>query len=203
MTRLRRNDSIHHHAQITAGGVLHAHRRFNAAGRQSVLLILHRARTNSDVRKQIGEIAIILRIEHFIRTGKIIIPQCRQMQITNGYDTLIHIRLRFRIGLMQHALVSLSSRSRLIGVNSWDNNHLIRNLLIQLAESGHILKHRFLMIRRARTDYKNKLITASIKRRSDLAIALCLDLHHTLRQRKFFLDLFGNRKLSVEIHAHL
>ena len=46
-------NGIHHHAQVTAGGVFHAHGHINAAGHQPVLLVFHRPGADGDIGQHI------------------------------------------------------------------------------------------------------------------------------------------------------
>ena len=58
------------------------------------------------------------------------------------------------------------------------------------------------MLCRARADYKDKFIGATVKYGTNGFITCCLDRYHTASQRIFFFDLLGNGKLSVEMHLH-
>ena len=57
------------------------------------------------------------------------------MEITNGYNTLVHIGLCFGIGLMEHSLVALPCGSRLVRIDTRDDDDLILNLFFYLAKS--------------------------------------------------------------------
>jgi len=72
-------NGIHHDTQIAAGGIFHAHRRFNAAGGEPVLLVFHAAGTHGHIGQQVGKIPVVFRIKHFIGAGEIVVPEGRQV----------------------------------------------------------------------------------------------------------------------------
>ena len=125
MTELRRLDGIEHNAEIAAGGILHADRHAYAARRQSVLLVLYRTRSHRDIGKQVAEIAVIFRIEHFIRADKSGFLNGTKVQTADRNKAFEQIRLLGGIGLGCHALVALAGGARLIGVDARDNDDLV------------------------------------------------------------------------------
>ena len=70
MTMLRGHDGVQHNRIITTGGILHAGADIHTADSQTVLLIFHRTGTDCHIGEQIGKIAVVLRIKHFIGSGK-------------------------------------------------------------------------------------------------------------------------------------
>ena len=63
-------NGVQHNGEVTAGGVLHARRKIKAANRQTVLLILYAAGTDCHIGQNIGYIAPVFRIEHFIGSAE-------------------------------------------------------------------------------------------------------------------------------------
>ena len=199
---LRRSNGIHHDAQITARGILHTDGSLNAARRQSVLLIFYRTRADRNIGKQVGKIAVVFGIQHLVRTREIIVAQSRHVQLTDGNDALVHIGLGIGIGLMKHALISLSRGSRLVGIDTGNDDDLILDLILYLAKTGNILQHRLAVICGARTDDQKEFIRFAFKYRTDLLISCGLHRFHFIGKRIFFFNLLRDRELSLEIHTH-
>ena len=196
------NDRVHHNTKIAARGVLHSNRNADAACGQSVLLVLNRTCSNRNVGKKVRKVTVILGVQHFVSAGEIVVAQSCHMKLTDGNDALVHIRLFLGIGLMQHSLVALTRGSRLVRVNTGDDNDLICYLLLHSAKAGNVFKNRLAVISGARSDHEKKLIGATVKYSANSFVSCSFYLLHTLGEWIFFLNLLGNRKLSVEIHLH-
>ena len=118
MAMLRRIDRIQHDVQRAAGRVFHADRHIDAAGGQTVLLILHRTGADGNVGQHIGQIAEVLRVQHFISRCKACLLNHLHMKAPDCHKPLVHVGLLLRIRLVQHALVAAARRPRLIGVDA-------------------------------------------------------------------------------------
>ena len=167
-----------------------------------MLLVFNRTCPDRNIGKEIGQVMMIFRIEHFIRTGEVVITERSKMQLADGNDAFVHIRFGIGIGLMEHSFVSLTGGSRLVGVNTWNDYHLIGDLFTDSAESGNVFKHRLAVIGRTRTDYKEKLIRSAVENGADCFITFRLDLFHTGIGGKFIFYILGNGKLFVKCHLH-
>ena len=125
------------------------------------------------------------------------------MKFTNSNDALVHIRLCFRVRLMQHTFVTLTGGAGLVGIDSRNDNDFVRDLIRNFAQSGDILQNRLAMVSRAWADYKDKFIRLPIEHRFDVGISLGFYLCHTLGQGKLGFYILGNGKFSVESHLHV
>ena len=147
-----------------------------AACHKPVLLIFNRSCTDGNVWKQVGEVSVVFRVEHFVGAGEVVITQSRQMKLTNGNDALVHIGLFVWVGLMEHPLVAVACRSRLVCAYAGDDNYLISHLLLYSSKAGNIFKNGLALICGAGADDKNELIGASVKNCAYLTVACCFDL---------------------------
>ena len=106
------------------------------------------------------------------------------------------------IRLMEHALITLTGGSGLVGVDPGNQNEFIGNLLIQSAESGDVFQNWFFMICRAGTDDQQEFIGFTFKDFADLSVPLSLYSYHSFAERELLFDFLGDGKLSLEIHIH-
>ena len=63
-------NGIEHNGQIAAGRIFHAYRNMTAAGNKTVLLVFHGAGPYSNIGHNVIQVADIVRIQHFISSGK-------------------------------------------------------------------------------------------------------------------------------------
>ena len=126
-----------------------------------MLLVLNRTRTDRDIGKYIGKVAVIFRIQHLIGCRESIILDHAHMKLTNRYKSFVHIRLLLWIRLMKHSLVSAACGTRLICVYTRYDNQLILNLLIYLGETAHVLTYSVLAVRGARSNDHEELFALS------------------------------------------
>ena len=98
-----------------------------------MLLILYRACADRNIRQEIGQIAVIFGVQHFIRTGKAGLLYGVQMKLSYLDKSLEHIFVLCGVGLMYHTLVAFSCGTGLVRVNSRYNQYLVLYLLL----NGH------------------------------------------------------------------
>ena len=125
------------------------------------------------------------------------------MQLADGHDALVHIRLCVRVRLVKHTFVALAGGTGLVGINTGNDHDLVADLFRQPAQAGDVFQYRLAVVSRAGADDQNKLVRLSFKHSLDLCVPCVLDHRHALSQRKFLLHLQRNRKLTVEIHVHI
>ena len=123
-----------------------------------MLLVFNRTGTHRNIGKQVGKITVIVRVQHFVRTGKAVITQSRHMKLSYGYNTLKHIGDFIRVGLVKHTLVAVTCGSRLIGVYAGNDKYFILHLILNGAKAGYVIEYRLAAVCRTGTDYKYKLI---------------------------------------------
>ena len=152
------NNRVHHNAEITAGRVLHSGRNIHTTDSQTMLLILNRTCTYCNVGKDVGEITVVLRIEHLICAGKSTFLDCMNMHFTDSNQSCEHVRSFLRVRLMDHTLVSLTGSTRFIGVNTWNDQNFVFDLFLDLAETQKIVTDSIFIVSRAWTDDCEKFI---------------------------------------------
>ena len=126
-----------------------------------MLLVLNGARANRNVRKYVGEIAVIFRVQHFVSGCKSIILDHAHMELTDCNKSLIHIRLLLRIRLMKHSLVAAAGGTRFVRVYTRYDHKLILYLLINLRKTAHILTYSVLAVRGTWSDNYKELFALS------------------------------------------
>ena len=164
-----------------------------------MLLIFNASCTDCYIRKQVGQISVVLRIKHFVGTGKTCLLDSILMEITHLDNALKHIGLFLGIRLMKHSFIACSRGSRLSGINSGDNKNFILHLLLNLGKAVNIIKNRIRTVCRTRSDNKRKLIAFTGEYFfyffiSDFFFCDCFG-----RKRVLLLNLLWNRKFSVEV----
>ena len=125
MARLRRTDRIEHYRHSSARGIFHSYRNIKSACGKPVLLILYRASADRNIRQEIGQIAVIFGVQHFVSTGKAGLLYGVKMKLSYLDKSLKHI-----LGLMYHTLVAFTCCTGLVRVNSRYNQYLVLYLLL-------------------------------------------------------------------------
>ena len=195
------NDRIHHNRDISAGRIFHTGRDTDAAGYDAVLLILHRTCAYRHIGQQIRQIAVILRIKHLFRAGKSCLTDHTCMHLTDRDDTGKHIFLAFRIRLVKHPLITETGCTRLVGIDSWDDEDLVLDLLVNPGQPVHIIQYRILIVRRTRSYDKQKLITLSAEDICDLRIPFFLDRCYGRIQRKLLFQRLRRGQFPDQLHT--
>ena len=158
MRSLSCNNRIYHNAEITAGRIFHSGRDIHTADSQTMLLILNRTCTHCNVGKNVGEITIVFRIEHLIRTGKTTFLNCMNMHLADCYQSCQHIRCLFWIRLMDHTFVTLACSTWFIRINARNDQNLICYFVLYFAKAKKIIADRILIISRTWTNDRKKFI---------------------------------------------
>ena len=200
---VRRRDGVHHDRQIAPGRILQPDRNIQTARRQAVLLVLHAPRADGNIGKQIGQVAVVVRIQHLVRAGQSVIPQGAHVQLPDGYDAAQHIRMSVRIRLVEHSLVAVAGRARLVGVDARYDEDLVLHLVRHAAQTPDILQHRLALVRRAGSDDQQKPIALPGKDVPYRLIPRPLDRRHLRRDRVPFLCLLRDGQFSVKFHVHM
>ena len=100
MRSLSCNNRIYHNTEITAGRIFHSGRDIHTADSQTVLLILYAAGADCHIGQNIGYIAPVFGIEHFIGCGKSRLRKYAHMYFAYCYDAFEYIGLCIGVGLV-------------------------------------------------------------------------------------------------------
>ena len=141
MRGLRRLQRVHHHREIAARGVLHAHGDVDAARGQPVLLVLDRTRPHGHVGEQVGEILVVLRVEHLVGAGESGLVESPDVQFPDGDEALEHVGRGARVRLVEHALVAGARGAGLVGVDAGHDDYLVGHLLLHPAQARDVVDH--------------------------------------------------------------
>ena len=188
--------SKYNHFLINADGDI------QTAGGQTVLLVLGGTGAHSNIGQKVGEVAVVLGIEHLVGTAEAVVAQGGQMQITDGDDTLEHIGTLVGIGLVEHALVAVARGAGLVGVNAGDDHDLIGHTVLYTAQSSDVIQHRLAVVCRAGADDEQEFIRFAAEDTGNLLIARRLDGRQLLADGVFCLDINRHGQFSVEMHIH-
>ena len=158
MRSLSCNNRIYHNAEITAGRIFHSGRDIHTADSQTMLLILNRTCTYCNVGKDVGEITVVLRIEHLICAGKPTFLDCMNMHFADSNQSCEHVRSFLRVRLMDHTLVTLACSTWFIRINARNDQNLICYFVLYFAKAKKIIADRILIISRTWTNDRKKFI---------------------------------------------
>ena len=199
---LRRVNGIHHDADVSAGGVLHAGRHFDAAGREPVLLVLDGPCADRHVRQKVVQVLMVLRVEHLVGAGEPGPGRDLHVELPDRDDPLEHIRPLLRIRLVEQALVAVSGRSRLIRIYPRNDQDPVLHFFLHSGEPLHIVEHAVLVVRGAGSDDQQELVALSREDLLDLRVAFFLDPAYVPCEGIHLLHFHRYSKFSLKFHIH-
>ena len=194
------HDGIEHDGNIPAGGIFHAHRDVNAAGGQSVFLVFDTPRTHRHVGQQVGKIAVIVGVEHFVGGGKAGVGQHIGVQAADGDDALQHIGGFPGVGLVEKTLVAVAGGAGLVGVDPGNQNQLVRHRFLQFCQPLAVFQHRVLPVGGAGADDQHHFAAFSGENVGNFLVPAGFDLRKFGGQGVLLLDLLGNGQFALENH---
>ena len=168
-----------------------------------MLLIFHGTRSYRIVGEDIRKVAVILRIQHFVRTGEAGLLYCAGVQPAYGDYAVQHILGTVGVRLVEHTFVALSCGTGLSGIDAGDNEDLVFYLFLNCGKAGDVVHYRVLSVGGAGTYYQNESLVLSSEYCFHFLVTLCLCLCDAFRERVKLLYKLRDRELSVECHAHL
>ena len=195
-------DGVHHHRQVSGGGVLHAHGDLNAAGGEAVLLILHGAGAHGHIAQDVVQVFIVLGVQHLVGAGEAGLPDHPHVHLPDGNEALEHVRLVARVGLMEHALVALAGSTGLVCVAAGDDEYLLLHFLLYLPQPLHIVHDAVGIIGGAGAYYKQEPVIPAGEYLLQLYIPLFKASCHLAGERVHLLDLGGDGELAYKFHVH-
>ena len=173
VSMLSSNNRVEHYGHITAGRVLHTCRYVKTADGHTMLLILYGTGTDCHIRKQICQIPPVFRIEHLICCGKSGLLNVADVKFTDGNETFQKVRCCFRVRLMNHSLVSFTGRSRLVGVDTRNDDTFVFDLLLNRNQAVQIIHNSCLVVSGTWSDDNQKTVVFSGDNIGDFFISLC------------------------------
>ena len=116
------NDGVDHNRKITAGRVFHAGRNVDAGNSQTVLLVFYGTCADRNIGENIGQIAPVGRIQHFVCRSQISLFYYTHMHFTHGDQAVQQVRLSFRVRLMNDTFVAFTCGTRFVGIDTRDDD---------------------------------------------------------------------------------
>ena len=199
---LGRGDGVHHDGEIPGGGVFHADGDLDAAGREAVLLVLHRARADGNVGQHVVEVLVILGVEHLVRAGEARLPEDAHVQLPDGDEALEHIRPCVRVGLVEHALVPLAGGAGLVRVAAGHDEDALGDLLLRLPQAAHIVEDAVLPVGGAGPDDEQQAVVLPGEYLLYLDVPLLEGPLHLRREGVHLLDLHGDGQPADKFQIH-
>ena len=147
---------IQHNGEITTGRVLHTGCNVKTADSQTVLLILNRTCTDGNVREEIFYISPVLRVKHFVCTGKTTLSDRTDVHFTHSNETFYHIRCFFRVWLGCDTFVTFACCTRFVCVNTRNDDQLIFDIFLDFCEAADIVANRIFIVRGTWSDDNKK-----------------------------------------------
>ena len=202
VSMLSSDNGVQHNCHVAAGRILHAGRDIKATDSHSMLLVFYGTGTNCHIREQICQIPPVLRVKHLIRCGKAGLLNISDMKLTNCNQTFQKIWCCFRIRLMNHSLVSFTGSTWLVGINTWNDDAFIFNLLLDRNQTVQVIHDSRLIICGTRSDDYEKSVVCASDHVADLFISLCFFCCIFRGKRIHGFDLLGDRQLFIECESH-
>ena len=111
-----------------------------------MILIFRGTSTYSNIGHNIRQIWQIIWIQHFVCCREACFLQHLHMKMTNSNNALQQIWLFLWIWLMHHPHIALASGSRLISVDTRNDNQLVLGFFLYVYQAGNIVQNSFLIV---------------------------------------------------------
>ena len=165
-----------------------------------MLLIFDTPRAHRHVGQQVGKIAVIVGVEHFVGGGKAGACQHIGVQAADGNDALQHIGGFSGVGLVQKTLIAVAGGAGFVGVDPGNQNQLVRHRLLQFGQPLAVFQHRVLPVGGAGADDQHHFAAFSGENVGNFLVPAGFDLRKFGGQGVLLLDLLGNGQFALEIH---
>ena len=117
-----------------------------------MLLVLNGSRTDGNIGEQVFDIAPVLRIEHLVCSCEMRCFRSMQVEFSHGNQAFHHIRSLQGIGLGSDSLVAITIGSRLVGIDTGDNDYSVLHPLLNFCQTTDIVHNGIFGICGARSD---------------------------------------------------
>ena len=139
-------NGIKHDGDISAHWVLHTAWDADTTACETVNLVFYGAGAYSYITEQVREVAVILRVEHFIGTGKSGFFDSSCVELADGDQAFQKIRLFLWVRLVEHALVAFACCPGFIGIDTRYHNDFVSNLLLNPCQSVNVFHNRLFTV---------------------------------------------------------
>ena len=123
-------NGVQHDGNAAACRIFHPNGNVQAAGRQTVLLVLHGTGAHGHVRQQVVQIAMVFRVEHLVRAAESVIQKRAEVELPDGDHALNQIRVSGGVWEVEHSHISFAEGARLIGIDAGDEEQPVCYFLL-------------------------------------------------------------------------
>ena len=197
---LRSFDGVHHDGEVAGGRILHADRDTGAACDHAVELVLDGTRADRAVGEEVGEVAVVFRIEDLFGAGEAGLFDDVDVHAADGFDAFHHVLIALGIRLVEHAFIAFTDGSRLIRVDSWHNEELVLHFVSDFRKARAVVEDGRLIVRRAGTDDEEKSVVFAGHDVLDGLVSFCFQLSVWCAQRDLLLHFDRFRQFADEFH---
>ena len=169
------NDGVDHNRKITAGRVFHAGRNVDAGNSQTVLLVFYGTCADRNIGENIGQIAPVGRIQHFVCRSQISLFYYTHMHFTHGDQAVQQVRLSFRVRLMNDTFVAFTCGTRFVGIDTRDDDQFVGYFVGNLCQTVVIFQNSVFVVCGARSYDNKKFIGIPGKDFCDFCVPLFFD----------------------------
>ena len=193
---------VEHNGKITAGGIFHANGNIQSAYHEAVFLIFHGAGADGHVGEQIGQVVIIIRVEHLVRGTKARLLQRTDMHMADRQNTCQYIWFCLRVRLMEHAFVTLTGGTRFVGIDTGNQHQAVLHFVLKLGKAVGVITYRIFIVCGTGADDDKKLVRSTGDDIADHFISFSFYLFQLFGHRCLRFDLVRRGKLFYEFEAH-
>ena len=193
-------DGVHHDGEVAGGRVLHADGDTGAAGDHAVQLVLDGTRADRAVGEEVGEVAVVFRVEDLFGAGEAGLFDDVDVHTADGFDAFHHVFIAFGVWLVEHAFVSFADGSRLIRVDSGYDEELVLHFICDFRKARAVVEDGRLIVCRAGTDDEEKSVVFAGHDVLDDLVSFCFHLSVWCAQRDLLLHFNRFRQFADESH---
>ena len=197
---LRGLDGVHHDGEVAGGRILHTDGDAGTAGDHAVELVLNGTRTDRAVGEEVGEVAVVFRVEDLFGAGEAGLFNDVDVHAADGFDAFHHILIAFGVWLVEHAFVTFADGSWLIRVDSGHDEELVFHFVCDFRKAGAVVEDGRFVISRAGADDEEKSVVFARHDAFDDLVSFCFQLSVWCAQRDLLLHFDRFRQFADEFH---
>lgn len=167
-------------AQMMKNGAVNAMmsgsgRNVDAGNSQTVLLVFYGTCADRNIGENIGQIAPVGRIQHFVCRSQISLFYYTHMHFTHGDQAVQQVRLSFRVRLMNDTFVAFTCGTRFVGIDTRDDDQFVGYFVGNLCQTVIVLQNSVFVVCGARSYDNKKFIGIPGKDFCDFSVTLFFD----------------------------
>ena len=155
------------------------------------------------VRKNIGNIAPVFRVKHFIRRRQARFGNGPDLHFPHSNEAGKEIGFLFRVRLMDNTFITFPGGPGFICINSGDEDKLVLYLFVYLGKAGDVVAYGLFIIGGTWADNHKEFIAFACEHIPDFFIAPFPKPGQFFRQRIFLTDFVRCGKSFYEFKRHV